>query len=48
VNERDEIVIGYRMVLGFSGDHRVIDGAVAAQFLGALKQYLEAPSLLTI
>lgn len=48
VNERNEIVIGNRMSIGFSGDHRVIDGAVAAQFLGALKEFLEAPSLLTL
>ena len=48
VNERNEIVIGHRMSIGFSGDHRVIDGAVAAQFLGALKEFLEAPSLLTL
>lgn len=48
VNERNEIVIGNRMSIGFSGDHRVIDGAVAAQFLGALKGFLEAPSLLNL
>lgn len=48
VNERNEIVIGHRMSIGFSGDHRVIDGAVAAQFLGALKEFLESPSLLTL
>ena len=46
VNEDNQIVIGKRMSLGFSGDHRVADGAVAATFLSTLKDMLEAPSLL--
>jgi len=29
------------MTVTLCSDHRVIDGALAAQFLGALKQYLE-------
>lgn len=48
VNERDEIVVGQRMLVGFSGDHRVIDGAVGAQFLGKLKYFLESPALLVL
>jgi pyruvate dehydrogenase E2 component (dihydrolipoamide acetyltransferase) len=36
------------MTLGLSGDHRVIDGAVAAQFLQALKKSLEEPTAMLI
>jgi len=48
VNEKDAIEIGRRMTIGFSGDHRVIDGAVGAQFLGELKSLLETPAPLLI
>ena len=34
--------------LTLSVDHRVVDGAVGAQFLAALKHYLESPSLLLL
>ncbi|MFM9001210.1 MAG: dihydrolipoamide acetyltransferase family protein [Opitutia bacterium] len=44
VDAHDRIVVGQRMTLGLSGDHRVIDGAVAAQFLQALKKCLEEPT----
>jgi pyruvate dehydrogenase E2 component (dihydrolipoamide acetyltransferase) len=44
----DQIVIGQRMSLTLSCDHRVVDGAVGAQFLGALKQVLENPAILLI
>ncbi len=44
----DQIVIGQRMSLTLSCDHRVVDGAVGAQFLAALRQLLESPSLLLI
>jgi pyruvate dehydrogenase E2 component (dihydrolipoamide acetyltransferase) len=43
-----EIVIGQTMNLTLSCDHRVVDGAVGAQYLGALKQLLEAPALLLV
>ncbi|MCC5834702.1 MAG: pyruvate dehydrogenase complex dihydrolipoamide acetyltransferase [Opitutales bacterium] len=48
VNEKDEITIGYRMKIGLSGDHRVIDGAVGAQYLSALKEILENPALMLV
>jgi len=48
VDARGQIVVGRRMVLGISGDHRVIDGAIAAQFLTALKTVLETPALLLL
>lgn len=43
VNENDEIVPASMMVLSLSFDHRVIDGAQAAEFLKAIKGYLEDP-----
>ncbi|MDO8540271.1 MAG: pyruvate dehydrogenase complex dihydrolipoamide acetyltransferase [Opitutaceae bacterium] len=48
VVRNDQIVVGQTMVLTLSCDHRVVDGAVGAQYLGALKQLLEAPALLLI
>lgn len=48
VNEHNEIVIGQRMKVGLSGDHRTIDGAVGAQYLQALKNILENPALMLV
>ena len=48
VNSRDEIEIGHRMSITLSGDHRVVDGAVAAEYMTALRQLLEAPALLLL
>jgi len=44
----DQIVVGQRMSLTLSCDHRVVDGAVGAQFLAALRDLLEKPALLLI
>ncbi|MBC7368088.1 MAG: pyruvate dehydrogenase complex dihydrolipoamide acetyltransferase [Undibacterium sp.] len=44
----DEIVIGQRMTLTLSCDHRVVDGMLGAKFLNALKAHLESPSLLLL
>jgi pyruvate dehydrogenase E2 component (dihydrolipoamide acetyltransferase) len=43
VNAQDQIVVGQRLTLALSGDHRVCDGAVGAAFLSALKELLEKP-----
>jgi pyruvate dehydrogenase E2 component (dihydrolipoamide acetyltransferase) len=48
VNHNDEIVVGKRMTIGLSADHRVVDGAAGAQFLGELKKLLEKPALMLI
>jgi pyruvate dehydrogenase E2 component (dihydrolipoamide acetyltransferase) len=44
----DRIEIGERMSLTLSCDHRVVDGALGAKYLAALKQLLEAPALLLL
>ncbi len=48
INSAGQIVPGQRIILGVSCDHRVVDGAVGAQFLGELKRFLENPTLLLI
>jgi len=48
VNENDEIVVGQVMKIGLSGDHRTIDGAVGAQYLQALKEILESPTVMLV
>jgi len=48
VNEANEIVVGQRMRLTLSADHRVVDGAVGAQLLAKLKEFLEKPLLLLV
>lgn len=47
-NEKDEVVVGYRMKIGLSGDHRAIDGAVGAMYLQALKGILETPATMLV
>jgi pyruvate dehydrogenase E2 component (dihydrolipoamide acetyltransferase) len=42
------IVVGQTMVLTLSCDHRVVDGALGAQFLAAIKDLLEKPALLLV
>jgi pyruvate dehydrogenase E2 component (dihydrolipoamide acetyltransferase) len=48
VVKNGSIIIGQTMVLTLSCDHRVVDGALGAQFLGALKDLLEKPALLLV
>lgn len=48
VNGDGNIVIGHRMIITLSGDHRVVDGAVAAEYLSVLRKYIEAPALLLV
>ncbi len=43
-----EVVIKPMMNLSLTADHRVVDGAVAAEFLAKLKQYIEKPGLLLL
>jgi pyruvate dehydrogenase E2 component (dihydrolipoamide acetyltransferase) len=48
VTEHDQIAIGHRMVISASGDHRVVDGAVAAEYMNALRRLVEKPALLLL
>jgi pyruvate dehydrogenase E2 component (dihydrolipoamide acetyltransferase) len=48
VIESGAIVPGYRMKIGISCDHRVVDGAIGANYLKALRQLLENPALLLL
>lgn len=44
----NQIIIRDMTYLSVSFDHRVLDGAMAAQFMNAIKQYLEDPKLLLL
>ncbi len=46
VGKNDAIVVGQRMKITLSGDHRVVDGAVGATYLAELKKLLETPALM--
>jgi len=46
VNAKNEIVVGQRMTIALSGDHRVVDGAVGAEFLATLRKMIENPALM--
>jgi pyruvate dehydrogenase E2 component (dihydrolipoamide acetyltransferase) len=42
------VVPGLRMNLGLSCDHRVVDGAVGAQFLAEVRKLIEQPALMLL
>ena len=48
VNAEGQIVVGQRMKATISADHRVTDGAEAAQFMQAVKKALEEPMRLLL
>jgi pyruvate dehydrogenase E2 component (dihydrolipoamide acetyltransferase) len=48
VNADAEIVVGQRIAIGLSADHRVVDGVIGAQYLAELRQLLEHPTLMLI
>jgi len=48
VNHEEQIVVGQRLAIGLSADHRVVDGAVGAQYLGELRKFIESPTLLLL
>jgi pyruvate dehydrogenase E2 component (dihydrolipoamide acetyltransferase) len=48
IDDCDQIVPGQRMSIGMSCDHRVIDGALGAEYLKELRHLLENPTLLLI
>jgi pyruvate dehydrogenase E2 component (dihydrolipoamide acetyltransferase) len=44
----DRVTVGYRMNVTLSSDHRVVDGALAAQFLAEVRRLLESPVTLLL
>jgi len=48
VNDSNEIVVGQRMSVGLSADHRVVDGAVGATYLAELRKLIENPTLMLL
>jgi pyruvate dehydrogenase E2 component (dihydrolipoamide acetyltransferase) len=48
VVKNDELAVGHRMKVTLSSDHRVVDGALAAQFLAEVRRLLESPVSLLV
>ena len=48
IDDGDQIVVGHRMSITMSCDHRVIDGALGADYLKELRHLLENPALLLV
>jgi pyruvate dehydrogenase E2 component (dihydrolipoamide acetyltransferase) len=48
VVEGGQVTAGWRMKVTMTCDHRVIDGALGAKFLQALRRYVEFPALLVL
>jgi len=42
------VVVGHEMTVTLSNDHRIIDGAMAAEFLQTLRSFFEQPALLLV
>ena len=45
---RKSLVIGHKMSMTMSSDHRLVDGAMAAQYLNTVKEMLEKPATLLV
>jgi pyruvate dehydrogenase E2 component (dihydrolipoamide acetyltransferase) len=48
IDDCDQVVVGHRMSLTMSCDHRVVDGALGAEYLKELRHLLENPALLLV
>jgi pyruvate dehydrogenase E2 component (dihydrolipoamide acetyltransferase) len=48
VDDCDQVMVGHRMSITMSCDHRVIDGALGAEYLKELRHLLENPALLIV
>lgn len=46
VNDEDDLEVRWRMNITGSFDHRVVDGAIGAQFMNVVRDYLENPTRL--
>jgi pyruvate dehydrogenase E2 component (dihydrolipoamide acetyltransferase) len=43
-----ELAVGHRMAMTMSSDHRIVDGAMAAQYLATVREMLEKPATLLV
>jgi len=48
VVKEDRVVPGHQLTLSLSSDHRIIDGAIGADFMRTLKKYLTNPAGLCV
>lgn len=48
LDAQDRIIAGHRLAIGLSADHRVVDGAIGAQYLMELRGLLENPAVLLV
>ena len=48
IDDCDQVMVGHRMSITMSCDHRVIDGALGAEYLKELRHLLENPALLLV
>jgi pyruvate dehydrogenase E2 component (dihydrolipoamide acetyltransferase) len=48
IDDCDQMIVGHRMSITMSCDHRVIDGALGAEYLKELRHLLENPALLLV
>jgi pyruvate dehydrogenase E2 component (dihydrolipoamide acetyltransferase) len=48
IDDCDQVMVGHRMSITMSCDHRVIDGALGAEYLKELRHLLENPALLMV
>lgn len=48
VVKNDQVVPGWVMSMTMSSDHRIVDGAMAAQYLNTVKGFLEKPATLLV
>jgi pyruvate dehydrogenase E2 component (dihydrolipoamide acetyltransferase) len=48
VGADNTIVVGQRMTIGISADHRVVDGAIGAEYIAEVKRLIETPALMLL
>ncbi len=48
VVKNGQLAIGWRMSVTMTCDHRVVDGALGARFLQAVRRYVECPAMLVL
>jgi pyruvate dehydrogenase E2 component (dihydrolipoamide acetyltransferase) len=43
-----KLAVATQMKLTLSTDHRAVDGALGAELIGAIRQYLESPTAMLV